>query len=318
MGRKKSSGAAANPLADVPPDLIDPSADVTTESFDDICARHRDELARVESHVSTFGSGKRERERAMRAVGVVSDRHYREMSEWERAREEEEEKEEEEEEEEEKGGDGGETLAEAFASGATLETTDVTGRKPSKAMARRAKRMAAEAAREARIEAEKAAAGPSDEAAERDVLRERLAPLGLKVKEIRADGHCLYRSIDDQLCAVTGEGHEGGYEGLRATCAETMRDDETSYRPFVDECAEDTPEADARWEAYVRDVESTTTWGGQLEIMALAKALKRRIQVFSATMPVVVMGEEFADAPPLRVCYHQHAFGLGEHYNSVE
>ena len=68
----------------------------------------------------------------------------------------------------------------------------------------------------------------------------------------------------------------------------------------------------------MRDVESTTTWGGQLEIMALAKALKRRIQVFSATMPVVVMGEEFADAPPLRVCYHQHAFGLGEHYNSVE
>ena len=235
MGRKKSSGAAANPLADVPPDLIDPSADVTTESFDDICARHRDELARVESHVSTFGSGKRERERAMRAVGVVSDRHYREMSEWgarargggRGGRE---------------GGRGGEgrrrrrgTLAEASRPGATLETTDVTVRKPSKAMARRAKRAAAEAAREARIEAEKAAAGPSDEAAERDVLRERLAPLGLKVKEIRADGHCLYRSIDDQLCAVTGEGHEGGYEGLRATCAETMRDDETSYRPFADE-----------------------------------------------------------------------------------
>ena len=36
-------------------------------------------------------------------------------------------------------------------------------------------------------------------------------------------------------------------------------------------------------------------------------------------MPVVVMGEEFADGggAPLVVCYQQHAFGLGEHYNSV-
>jgi len=321
MGKKKSSGGGGNALADVPSDLVDTTVDVLDESFDVICARHAHELARIESHVSTFGNGKRERERAMRAVGVVSDRHYREMSEWERAHEDDAEETVVREEEE------GETaaLAEALAVGAALEPTPASTtddgamiRKPSKAMARKAKRAAEEAAREARIEAEKAALGPSDEAVESDVLRARLAPLGLKVKEIRADGHCLYRSIDDQLRAMTGAGREGGYEGLRVTCAETMRDDESAYRPFVDECAEDTPEADARWEAYVRDVESTATWGGQLEIMALAKALKRRIQVFSATMPVVVMGEEFEDAPPLRVCYHRHAFGLGEHYNSVE
>jgi OTU domain-containing protein 6 len=35
-------------------------------------------------------------------------------------------------------------------------------------------------------------------------------------------------------------------------------------------------------------------------------------------MPVVNMGEEHDISGALRVAYHRHAFGLGEHYNSVE
>jgi OTU domain-containing protein 6 len=53
-----------------------------------------------------------------------------------------------------------------------------------------------------------------------------------------------------------------------------------------------------------------------LELGALAKALKRSIKVFSARMPAVTMGEEFA-GDSLLVCYQRHAFGLGEHYNSI-
>ena len=35
-------------------------------------------------------------------------------------------------------------------------------------------------------------------------------------------------------------------------------------------------------------------------------------------MPKVTMGEEFAaEGEPLLVCYQRHAFGLGEHYNSI-
>jgi OTU domain-containing protein 6 len=33
-------------------------------------------------------------------------------------------------------------------------------------------------------------------------------------------------------------------------------------------------------------------------------------------MPTVKMGEDFA-GEPLRVSYHRHAYGLGEHYNSL-
>lgn len=313
---KKKSTAGAGPTAsvnsDVPEHLLASVIDARDESFDEICSRHARELAEIESIARAFGSSKKDRERALRCVGVVSDRHYVEMRAWEEAHASEVDDDDaarEAEEEEE-------ALAEATRVKATIssEHASVGERRPSKAQARKAKRAAEEEAREARIEAEKAALGPSDEALESDVLRARLAPLGLRVKDIRADGHCLYRAIDDQLASVHGAGHEGGYQGLRRTCARALREDEDAYRPFADDCADD----DDKWRTYLHNVESTATWGGQLEIMALAKALGRRIQVFSATMPVVVMGEEFPPEGALRVAYHRHAFGLGEHYNSVE
>lgn len=47
------------------------------------------------------------------------------------------------------------------------------------------------------------------------------------------------------------------------------------------------------------------------------QVLKRRIEVRAVGMPLVVMGEAYPE-PALRICYMRHAFGLGEHYNSVE
>ena len=323
MGKKKSGGGGGG-ANDVPAHLTrgpvnadGVEIDVTTESFKTICARHASELEEINAHVASFGNGKKDKDRALRAVGVVSDRHYAEMEAWKEVNESEDE-----ESEDEEDGDEARRAVEAVAD--ELETKAVVRteeeangerqNKPSKAMLRKQKRAAEEAAREARIEAEKAALGPSEEMLESDVLKSRLAPLGLKVKDIKADGHCLYRSIDDQLVMVTGS----GFEGLRRACAETMLENEWDYRPFADGCAEDAPEANAKWERYVSDVRDTATWGGQLELMALAKALGRRIQVFSASMPVVNMGEEHDISGALRVAYHRHAFGLGEHYNSVE
>ena len=65
-----------------------------------------------------------------------------------------------------------------------------------------------------------------------------------------------------------------------------MRKNQWDYRPFIEECAEDTPAADKKWEQYCGDVENTATWGGQLELGALAKVLRRQIRVYSAAMPV--------------------------------
>ena len=132
------------------------------------------------------------------------------------------------------------------------------------------------------------------------------------------------------------------YLGLRSAAAAYMRSHPDEYAPFIvdgdaegaegdDGCAfvsriarhravADDAAAPHSFETYCRSVEATAAWGGQLELRALAHVLRRRIVVYSAHLPTVEMGEEYRvdeDAPPLRVAYQQHAYGLGEHYNSI-
>ena len=99
---------------------------------------------------------------------------------------------------------------------------------------------------------------------------------------------------------------------LRASTAAFMRAHEADYRPFLD-----LPEQEDAYEAYCCEIEATAAWGGQLELRALAHVLRRRILVFSAHMETVEMGCEYGGEAPLRVAYQQHAYGLGEHFNSV-
>ena len=56
--------------------------------------------------------------------------------------------------------------------------------------------------------------------------------------------------------------------------------------------------------------------GGHLELQAISQALDVAIEVYSADQPVVKIGED-KEGAPLRLAYHLHAYGLGEHYNSV-
>jgi OTU domain-containing protein 6 len=66
-------------------------------------------------------------------------------------------------------------------------------------------------------------------------------------------------------------------------------------------------------------VQDTAAWGGQVELGALARALRRQIRVYAVGMPLLTLGDEYAgEGSTLEVCYLRHAFGLGEHYNSVE
>jgi hypothetical protein len=74
--------------------------------------------------------------------------------------------------------------------------------KPSKAQKRREKAAAKDAEREARIAAELAGLGPSEQAVEEAALAQLLAPRGLGIKEIRVRGMLLRVSCahDGQLC----------------------------------------------------------------------------------------------------------------------
>eukprot|EP00983_Pelagomonas_calceolata_P045436 1139738-Pelagomonas_calceolata.AAC.2 len=61
-------------------------------------------------------------------------------------------------------------------------------------------------------------------------------------------------------------------------------------------------------ERYCQELESTASWGGQLELSVLAQVLKRPIKVYAAGLPTVTLGDEFeVQGPPLQTAELQHA-----------
>ncbi|KAK6917023.1 OTU domain [Dillenia turbinata] len=199
--------------------------------------------------------------------------------------------------------------------------------KASKGARRREKRAQQEAAREQRIQEEQSNI-VSDRMIENEILEQKLDPLGLTVNEIKPDGHCLYRAIEDQLALMSGGSSPYSYRELREMVAAYMRTHASDFLPFfLSESAveEDTDDSLAeRFECYCKEVESTAAWGGQLELGALTHCLKKHILIFSGSFPDVEMGKEYKSEcgtglskSSIKLSYHKHAFGLGEHYNSV-
>ncbi len=210
-------------------------------------------------------------------------------------------------------------------------------KKLTKAQQRREKQAQKDAEREARIAAENAELGETERMVEEKALKKVLAPLGLGVKDIPPDGHCLYRSLEDQLNNLPENGaatiltaagceNELSFMALRQIAADYMRKNADHFKHFIgdgDLAAENANgggDADTAFEMYCSEVENTAAWGGHVEIEALSRALKSHIQVFSAGMSAVDVGQEFKEAggPTLQLCYLRHAYGLGEHYNSVK
>ncbi|KAL4424340.1 hypothetical protein ABPG75_001641 [Micractinium tetrahymenae] len=212
------------------------------------------------------------------------------------------------------------------------------GKKQSKSQRRREQRQREEQEREARIAAELAELGDTDRVIEERALQAVLRPLGLRIHQIPPDGHCLYRSLEDQLQRLPAEvpqppppaaeqaaeeedeeEEELNFLSLRQRAAEWMRAHAAEFKPFVlEEDVATAGDGDDAFEAYCREVETTAAWGGQVELQALAQALQSHILVYSAGLPVVEMGEEFkGTGRTLRLCYLRHAYGLGEHYESV-
>ena len=181
------------------------------------------------------------------------------------------------------------------------------GKKKSKSQ----KKEEAERAREERIAAHHAGAGPSERDVEIKKLDSQLAPLGLSLHEIPADGHCLYRSIAHHLQLQGDAGCD--FLSCRKQIASHMRAHPNDFVPFLAESgATDLT-------AYTTTVESSNEWGGQMEITALAHARRACVTVYSADAPPLRTGEEYAAAggPTIELDYHRHYYGLGEHYNAV-
>ncbi|KAE9964991.1 hypothetical protein EG328_010052 [Venturia inaequalis] len=188
-------------------------------------------------------------------------------------------------------------------------------------------RRAAEAS-EAAAQAEKEASeAPDLRSLERERMNKAFTARGLVEKEVRADGHCLYASVADQLALLgvglrprivptmvsgrgNGEDEEKveSYRAVRQTAARYIKEHEDDFVAFLEEPVDE----------YVRKVGETGEWGGQLELLALAKAYGVSISVLDGNGQVhEVEGTNKDEEKRIWLAYYRHGFGLGEHYNSL-
>uniref|UniRef100_A0ACD5YKB2 Uncharacterized protein n=1 Tax=Avena sativa TaxID=4498 RepID=A0ACD5YKB2_AVESA len=215
------------------------------------------------------------------------------------------------------------TLVKAIA-GVSVSSNADSAKQPGKAARRRDKKAKEEAAREQRIQEEQSNL-VSDRMVEDEKLEKRLEPLGLTIHEIKPDGHCLYRAIENQLLLHSRGTTQYNHQELRQMTAKYMREHAADFLPFFlsEGKAEAGPDPSESFESYCEEIESTAAWGGQLELGALTHCLKKHIVVYSGSFPDVEMGKEYSKKlepggdPSIRLSYHRHAYGLGEHYNSV-
>ncbi|KAF9899997.1 OTU domain-containing protein 6B [Linnemannia zychae] len=188
------------------------------------------------------------------------------------------------------------------------------GKKPSRQKARKNRK--AQALKDLQDEAEKEAAGQVNmNEVERKAIEELATVMNVTVKDVTADGHCLYNAIADQLSQHYQT--ETNVKALRHETAEYMRGHSDDFLPFLTNKQGDMMSAED-FNEYCRDLESTAVWGGQPELLALSRVHKVPIWVVQMGSPTVKLSADvYAAKTPLMVSYHRHMYGLGEHYNSL-
>ncbi|KAK8152965.1 hypothetical protein BKA80DRAFT_314121 [Phyllosticta citrichinensis] len=208
-------------------------------------------------------------------------------------------------------------------------TPDTQDQGPKRKGNRQKARLARRAAEQEAIAAEAAAetqSMPDLRKKERESLLAQFEKLGLKEQVIRADGHCLYSAIADQMASQgldlkprieptvidQGDKKPEGYKAVRSAAADWISSHSDDFVPFLEEPLD----------AYVVKVRDTGEWGGHMELIALARTYGVNIKILHADgrVDTIEPGEEGqarGEAKDLWLAYYKHGFGLGEHYNSL-
>lgn len=179
--------------------------------------------------------------------------------------------------------------------------------------------------------------------AEKTAMERIFAAEGLEEVEIRPDGHCLFAAVADQLqrlgVALDGDKDEknekknkineenekgeekeereekgGGYQKVRQAASRYMLRHADSFEPFLAEPLT----------VYAERIRDTAEWGGQLELLALARYYEVEIRVVQDGRTEVILPVDEANGMERHesekvvwLAFYRHGYGLGEHYNSL-
>ncbi|XP_054842029.1 deubiquitinase OTUD6B [Eublepharis macularius] len=205
----------------------------------------------------------------------------------------------------------------AAVSMARLELESTQHAQPSrisKAQKRREKKAALEKEREERIAEAEIENLTGARHLESQKLAHVLSTRQLEIKQVPSDGHCMYRAVEDQL---KEQQNSWTVATLRIQTAEYMRSHADDFLPFLTNPNTGDVYSQDEFEKYCCDIANTAAWGGQLELRALSHILQTPIEVVQMDSPPIIVGEEY-NRKPLILVYMRHAYGLGEHYNSVK
>lgn len=193
-------------------------------------------------------------------------------------------------------------------------------KKPNRAKARLARRAEEQSAMIAQAERE-AANAPNPRELERERMATQLQQHKLSLHEIRADGHCLYAAVADQIktrelgltpqiTVTKAEDNEQEYKKVRYAAADWIAAHADDFAGFMED---ELPE-------HVRKIKETGEWGGHLELLALARNYGVQICVLHSDGRVDRIEPEEGkkeERQEIWLGYYKHSHGLGEHYNSL-
>ncbi|KAJ3376057.1 OTU domain-containing protein 3 [Allomyces arbusculus] len=133
--------------------------------------------------------------------------------------------------------------------------------------------------------------------ADTKALKPQLASLGLNLVEITGDAHQL-------------TGAESLHRNLRRACVEFMRAHEPDFAPFVED--------DEPFDRHLVRMAKDGVYGGNMEVVALARALNLTVVIHQVGHPPWVVAptpdDASADMPPRTVNVVYHSW---EHYSSA-
>ncbi|KAL4808401.1 hypothetical protein BDV18DRAFT_134880 [Aspergillus unguis] len=218
------------------------------------------------------------------------------------------------------------------------QTPTPRGKKPNRQKARLARRAAEQAAatEQAHLEASQQT---NHRGNEKEAMDAAFKKLNLTEIDINPDGHCLFSAVATQLDTlglglrpdparitlpsttqaridtVASPKHDG-YRAVRAVTADFLTEHSGDFEAFMEEPLD----------SYARKIRLTAEWGGQLELLAIARAYGVNINVVQGDGRIEKIeagdadGEIDEEEKARRViwlAYYRHTYGLGEHYNAL-
>lgn len=142
---------------------------------------------------------------------------------------------------------------------------------------------------------------PSHGHTQKKSIRVQLRELGLYVHDIAADGHCLFRSLWDQL---NGTAQIEDHRQLRSVIMNHVEENKEFFSLFIED--------DEHFDDYIKRMRGDG-WGGNLEMHACSVLFECNIRVYQDGMPSWTI-QNFPEESRmmLHLSYHD-----GNHYNSV-